>query len=122
MPILTRRFGASTFEEVFTRLSIELLLPLAFLFLDSLLPRVFLWLRGWYGFRCRLCTVVTLMLETTLATSNHCTLFDFLMSGVKISQSKFLIYTSLHHGFSTFDTWEPISSDEPPCRTILIRF
>ena len=24
--------------------------------------------------------------------------------------------------FSTFDSWEPISSDESPCRTILIRF
>ena len=45
MPILTWRFRASTFQEVLTRRSIEFhrlaFLPLAFLFLDTLLPRVF---------------------------------------------------------------------------------
>ena len=44
MPILTRRFGASSFQEVFTRRSIEflrLLLPLAFLF-STLFYLVFL--------------------------------------------------------------------------------
>ena len=44
MPILTKRFGASTFQEVSTRRSIVFScwrLPLAFLFLDTLLPRVF---------------------------------------------------------------------------------
>ena len=32
-------------------------------------------------------------------TLEHCTCFDFLMSGVKISQSKFLICTTFHHCF-----------------------
>ena len=31
------------------------------------------------------------------ATLNHCSCLDVLISGVEISQSKFLIYTSLHH-------------------------
>ena len=44
MPILTRLFGASTFQEVLTRQSIEFLRLVSAsgnLFLDSLLPRVF---------------------------------------------------------------------------------
>ena len=49
------------------------------------------------------------------------------VSNVPCLASKFrnrslLISTPLHHGFSTFDSCEPISSDESPCRTIPIRF
>ena len=128
MPILTRRFGASTFQEVFTRRSI------GFLRLASASGISFsrhtstscfwrLWLRGRFGFRRRFRTIVTLMPETALVslrtlafffpvvtntfssfnttqspvTLDHCSCVDFLMSGVKISQSKFLIYTSSHH-------------------------
>ena len=39
------------------------------------------------------------------------------MYGVKVSD---LFFSS--PWFSTFDDWKPISSDESPCRTILIRF
>ena len=44
------------------------------------------------------------------------------MSGAKISHSEFLISTSFHHCFSISDNWDPISSDEFPCRPIPIRF
>ena len=70
MPILTRRFGASTFQEVFTRLSIEFIRlasasGISFSRHASTLCFWRLWLRGWFGFRCRFwCTIVTLMPET----------------------------------------------------------
>ena len=35
----------------------------------------------------------------TLATGNHSPCFDSVISGVKVSQSEFLIYTSFHHRF-----------------------
>ena len=62
------RFGARTFH---IRLNFsDWFLPLACLFLDSLLPRIFdfLWLRGWYGFRSQICTIVTLTPEATLVS------------------------------------------------------
>ena len=38
----------------------------------------------------------------SLVTLDHCTCFYFLVSGVKISQPKFLIYASLHHRLQFF--------------------
>ena len=52
---------------------------------------------------------------------NHCSCFNSLISGVKVSQSEFLIYASLRHRFQFFYR-ASISSDESPCRTIPIRF
>ena len=71
MPILTRRFTASTFQEVFARLSIEL--PgLAFASDVAFSRRTSAswcwWLRGWRGLWCRFCTIVTLMPETALVS------------------------------------------------------
>ena len=56
----------------------------------------------------------------SLSTLDHCSCFDFLTSGVKISQPKFLIYASLHHRLH--DSWKSKSSDEWPCRTIATQF
>ena len=62
---LTSRFGASTFQEVFTRRSIEFLRLASasgHFFFSTHFYLVFwgLWLRGWFGFRCRFRTIVTL--------------------------------------------------------------
>ena len=52
--------------------------------------------------------------NTTLtpAIRNHCLCFSSLISGVRVSQSEFLIYDSLHRRFSIFDSRASISSDE----------
>ena len=73
MSILTNRFGASTFQELFTRRSIELLrLASAFgIFLSRHTSTACfwrLWLREWFGFRCWFRTIDTLMPETALVS------------------------------------------------------
>ena len=48
--------------------------------------------------------IALFLLSTPLkspATPDNCTCFDFLMSGIKISLTKFLIYISFDHGFQS---------------------
>ena len=61
--------------------------------------------------------------NTTLtpAIRKHRPCFNYLIPGVKVSKSEFLIYASLHHRLCCFDNRASISSDEFPCRAILIR-
>ena len=59
--------------------------------------------------------------QLSLSTLDHSSCFDFPVSGVKVSQSEFLIYTSFHHRLQIFDNWASISFDESPSRTIPIR-
>ena len=73
MPILTKWFGGSTFQELFTRRSIEFLRVastsgISFSRLTSVSCFWILWLRGWYVYQCRFCTIVTLMPETALVS------------------------------------------------------
>ena len=68
MPILTRRFGASTFQEAFTRRPTEfhrLASASGISFSRHTSTSCFcgLWLRGWFGFQCRFRTIGTLMPE-----------------------------------------------------------
>ena len=73
MPILTSWFSASVFQEVFTRLSIELprlvsTSDVSFSRRTSTSCFGSWWLRGWLGFWCRFCTIITRMPETTWAS------------------------------------------------------
>ena len=122
--------------------------PLKFLCLDALLPLGVGDSEGGAGFAVGFCTLIPVVLETTLVSSrtlsfcfpltanslssfntteslvtlDHCTCFDFLKSGVKISQSKFLICAFLHHRFQCLTIGHRYLLDEFPCRTILIQF
>ena len=134
MLTVTKRFSASTFQEVFARLSIELprRIPASEVPCSRRTPTSWCWwLRGWSGVRCRLwCTLMTFVPETTLVssrtlslplnplrllTTSHVSILSFLAS-------KFVIEVfDLHFSSpssSTFDNWVSIFSDEFPCRTI----
>ena len=117
------------FQEVFAQLSIELprLASAPDVSFSSVHFYLFVLVvqRVWSGFSCRFRTLILVLPETatvsfrtqsfcfplialslssfsttlTPATLDHCSCYDFLMSGVKISKSKFLIYASLHHRF-----------------------
>ena len=97
--------------------------PLTFLFPRRTSTSLCWWLRGCSDFWCRLCALVFIVPDTTPVSSrtlsfcfpliefssssfnatlthairNHCSCFNSLISVVKISQSEFLIYISLHH-------------------------
>ena len=57
-----------------------------------------------------------------LSPLDHCSCFDFPVSGVKVSKSKFSDLYSSSPSFSIFDDWASISFDESPSRTTLILF
>ena len=71
MSLVTRYFGASTFQEVFARLSVGLPrrtpVSVAAFFRRTSTSWCW-WLRGWSGFWCRLRTIVTLVPETALVS------------------------------------------------------
>ena len=71
MPTITKWFGASTFQEVFARLSIGL--PRRTPASEAPFSRRTStswcwWLRSWSGFRCRFCTFMTVVPETALVS------------------------------------------------------
>ena len=128
MPIVTRWFSASTFQEVSSRLSIGLprRTPASEVPFSRRTFSSWCWcLGGWSGFYCRFCTLVPVVPETTLVSSrtlsfcfpleafflssinttltpairNHCPSFNSLISGVRVWKSEFLIYAALHHRF-----------------------
>ena len=41
----------------------------------------------------------------SLSILDHCSCFNFPVSGVKVSESKFVICTPLHHGFQLLTVW-----------------
>ena len=49
--------------------------------------------------------------HSSLSILDHRSCFNSPVSGLKISQSKFLIYTPLHHRLQFFDNWASIFSD-----------
>ena len=132
MPIFTRRSRASTFQILSARLSKNS--TMVTFASDTSLPRHTstsrrCWLRTCGGFDLR--TIVTLMPETasasfrtaafffplvtstfssfnathSLSILDHCSCFSSSVPGVKVSQSKFLIYTSLHHCLHFLIIW-----------------
>ena len=58
----------------------------------------------------------------TLSFLDHCSCFNLPVPGVKNFVIVIPDLFSVPPWFSTFDSQEPIFSDEFPCRTILIRF
>ena len=97
-------------------------------------------LRGWFGFRCRFRTIVTVMPETALVSLRTLTFFSPLVTNTfssfnttnplfrfsNVWRQNFAVKVSDLYLFSplfaTFDYWASKSSDDFPCRTIPIRF
>ena len=126
-----------------------LLLPRILLFFDTLRPRVMegsegvaalwsgFWARSWVSWRklhwspLRTMAYFFPLVTDTLSSFNathslsildHCSCFNSPVSGVKVSQSEFLIKTPLHHCLQFVVNWASISSDESPCRTFPMQF
>ena len=121
----------------------RLLLPWILLFLDTLLPRDTVGLEGvaavssgfcarswvscqklhrspcdhWPFFPLVTVTISSFNARQSLSILDHCPCFNSPAPGVKVSQSKFLIYAPLHQCFQ-FLINGSILSDESPCGTI----
>ena len=142
MPILTKRFGASTFQEVFyTTVELQLnfsdwFLPLAFFSTHFyLIVLEDCGSEGGAAFGVGLARSLPLMRKlfehcpfsfhavtntfSSFNTTAPVSIFQCLVS--KIHSRSFLIYISPHHRFSIFDNRASIPSDEFPCHTIPIR-
>ena len=99
MSILTERFSASKFQDVFALLSVKLLRlasPSGVSFSRQTSTSCFwrLWLRGWCGLWFRFCTVVTLMPESTLVSLRTLSFF----------------FPRVTNTFSSFNTTQSLST------------
>ena len=124
-PILTFKTNIREDANSRSRARLSIGLPRRVLFPRCTSTSLCWWFKAWSGFWCRFCTLIFIVLETTCVSSrtlsfcfpliafslssfnttstpairNHCSCFNSLISGVKVSQSEFLIYASLHRRF-----------------------
>ena len=77
MPIFTRWFGASTFQELLARLSVGLprWTPASGALSRRTSTSWFWWFMVWSGFWCRFCTLIYIVLETTLVSISNTVLW-----------------------------------------------
>ena len=117
--------------------------PLKFFFLDTFSPLCVGGSEGGAVFRCRFCTLITVVPEIASVSSrilsfcfpliafslssfntthslsilDHCSCFNFPVPRIVVSD----LYSSSPWS-AIADNWASISSDESSCRTILMRF